>query len=364
MNSLDEIIRADVIRRGGSISFARLMELALYCPQFGFYDRIESSVGRTGHYFTSVSAGPLFGQLLAIQFTSWLRDFPDGEVQLLEAGSHDGQLAFDVLSWIEAREPELSSRLRYWILEPLETRRVAQRQRLKPFAEKVSWFHEWRELPARGVRGLIFSNELLDAMPVHRLCWDARGKAWFEWGIELHGTGLRWTRLPPDPAWIRAAPLASVPPGLLAVLPDGFSIEACPAAIQWWQRAAQALHHGRLLTFDYGLETDEFLRPERTQGTLRAYHQHHSNLDFLERIGEQDLTAHVNFTLIREAGEAAGLRTETMTTQSAFLTRVLAGVCDRTEEMFGSTWSREFQTLTHPDHLGRGFRVLVQSRPA
>jgi len=105
----------------------------------------------------------------------------------------------------------------------------------------------------------------------------------------------------------------------------------------------------------------ELYRADRGS-TLRAYHRHQVNSDFLERLGEQDLTAHVNFTQIRAAGEAAGLRTETIASQSQFLTGILAAVSEQTERRFGSTWKREFQTLTHPEHLGRAFQVLVQSR--
>jgi SAM-dependent MidA family methyltransferase len=155
-----------------------------------------------------------------------------------------------------------------------------------------------------------------------------------------------------------------VSPELLEVLPDGFTTEVCPAAETWWREAAELLKRGRLLTFDYGLNADEFFAPHRVNGTLRAYHRHHLNADLLANPGEQDLTAHVNFTALQQAGEVAGLKTESLQTQAQFL----IGIGRRAwsaENAFGP-WSRklgrEFQTLTHPQHLGRAFRVLAQSR--
>jgi SAM-dependent MidA family methyltransferase len=151
---------------------------------------------------------------------------------------------------------------------------------------------------------------------------------------------------------------------LLHVLPDGFSVEISPAAAEWWQAAAKALGRGKLLTFDYGLTAEEILAPERAEGTLRGYYQHRPSHDVLAHPGEEDITAHVNFTAIQGAGESAGLETETFLTQSQFLTQIAARVWNE-DSSFGE-WTpertRQFQTLTHPEHLGRSFRVLIQSR--
>jgi SAM-dependent MidA family methyltransferase len=150
----------------------------------------------------------------------------------------------------------------------------------------------------------------------------------------------------------------------LEVLPDGFTTEVSPAATAWWRRAARALKTGHLLTIDYGLNADEFFAPERKNGTLRAYRRHHSTRDLLRNIGEQDLTAHVNFTALTQAGEEVGLRT------AAFAVSDKVFNADRRTDLAEGRafreWSpedvRQFQTLTHPEHLGRSFRVLIQSR--
>jgi SAM-dependent MidA family methyltransferase len=151
---------------------------------------------------------------------------------------------------------------------------------------------------------------------------------------------------------------------LLEVLPDGFTTELSPAADQWWRKAAMALECGKLITIDYGLTAEEFLMPERKEGTLRGYHRHRLARDVLANPGQQDITAQVNFSAIRVVGESAGLRTDAFLTQAQFLTSIAA----RTWKDEGSfrKWTsertRQFQTLTHPEHLGRSFRVLVQER--
>jgi SAM-dependent MidA family methyltransferase len=150
---------------------------------------------------------------------------------------------------------------------------------------------------------------------------------------------------------------------LLEVLPDGFTTEVCPAAEEWWRLASSALECGRLAAVDYGLIAEEFFVPERIDGTTRAYHRHRSSSEVLANPGEQDITAHVNFTAIRAAGETAGLRTDTLLSQAQFLTAIAARTW-KEGSSFGA-WTpertRQFQTLTHPEHLGRSFRVLVQS---
>jgi SAM-dependent MidA family methyltransferase len=152
-------------------------------------------------------------------------------------------------------------------------------------------------------------------------------------------------------------------PELESVLPDGYVIEVSPAAENWWREAAGFLAQGKLLTIDYGFTADEQFLPARVNGTLRAYHRHHVTDDLLARPGEQDLTAHINFSAIQSAGEAAGLKTEIFCTQPQFLTRILSRAIK--ENIFANLdakQARQFQTLTHPEHLGRAFRVLVQTR--
>jgi SAM-dependent MidA family methyltransferase len=362
-----EIIRAEIPKNGG-ISFARFMELALYAPETGYYERNPNAIGRAGDFITSVSTGRLFGELLAFQLAEWLAARPPaaGRCRLVEAGAHDGKLAADILGWLQSRRPQLFDRLEYGILEPSPNRQAWQRATLANFAPQVRWFTDFEVLKSAlagaPCRGILFSNELLDAFPVRRLGWDAGARRWFEWGVALAGDEFIWTRRtePVDDL----LPALAATPELRAVLPDGYTIEISPAAENWWRAAAGIFEDGKLLTIDYGLTAAEQFSPARTRGTLRAYGRQQVTEEVLARPGEQDLTAHVNFSALQKTGEAAGLKTDIFCSQPQFLTRI-AEKTFSPAAAFGE-WdaarTRQFQTLTHPEHMGRAFRVLVQSR--
>jgi SAM-dependent MidA family methyltransferase len=382
-------IRAEIARRG-TVTFARFMELALYAPGSGYYERLRE-IGRLGDFFTSVSVGPVFGGLLACQFAKWLEQIPpaaSGRRQLVEAGAHDGQLALDVLGWLRRRRPDVFDTVDYWIIEPSPIRQAWQQKRLTEWPN-AKWAADLGELGAGQVHGVIFSNELLDAMPVHRLAWDAASNTWMEWSVGWWDEQFVWQktalskeataglRAYPGPASIGGTNPSShcvgrgeqkeggaIPTDLEAVLPDGFILEISPAAAHWWTRAAGALASGKLLAVDYGFGEGGWLRPENVSGTLRAYCGHHVGDSLLQNPGGQDITAHVNFSGVQGAGEAAGLRTEAFVGQSKFLMEIFQrGLPDRVGfQEWNPAEIRQFQTLIHPEHLGHRFRVLVQAR--
>ena len=340
--ALQGLIREEV-RAKGPISFARFMELALYCPNLGYYERSESRIGKHGDYYTSVSVGPLFGELLAFQFAKWLEAIP-GPVQMVEGGAHDGRLAKDILT---AVPKSLLERAEYWIVEPSENRQKWQEKTLNEFAGRVRWFKTFPE----SVTGVIFCNELLDSMPFKRIGWDAKLQTWFEWCVTEE---FRWARLPYR---------FETHPEFAAVLPDGYTWEISLAAAQWWRTAAHALGVGKLCAIDYFLEDRDVWRPERVNGTARAYREHRIADDLLANPGEQDITAHVHVTPLQKLGEMAGLNTETLMTQAGFLTRILQqDPCPWEGERHGGPFAKQFKTLTHPEHLGERFKVLIQSR--
>lgn len=356
------------------------MELALYCPDFGYYEAEEDSIGRGGDFFTSVSVGSVFGELLAWQFAEWLLEIElaskslrnpadtvpveNRTLYLIEGGAHNGRLAKYVLKWLSAERRSLYERLQYLIIEPSVRRRSWQERELREFGEHVRWAPSFESITesdnpdlGSGIDGIIFSNELLDSFPVHRYGWEPKKREWFEWGVTVENEKFVWTRL------------LKPPPTLISEfandgLSEEFSIEHCPSAERWWSDAARTVRCGKLLTFDYGFVKNEAAKRASLQGTVRSYHKHLLTSEILANPGEQDLTAHVNFPRIQQAGEKAGLRTEAFQTQERFLT-----------QLFGRAWkdpcisgkwtagrSRQFQTLIHPEHLGTRFSVLLQAR--
>lgn len=354
----------------GSMPFAAFMAAALYTPNLGYYERSPERIGRGGDFYTSVSVGPVFGELLAVHLAGGWRETPAPRVQVVELGPHDGRLAADLLDALDHHAPDLAPRIEYLLVEDSPTRRAWQAERLARHSHRVRWIPGLDALAPGSVCGVIFSNEFFDALPVHRLVWDANAGAWTEWRVGRDGGRWVWVRPQPgDPHFPLSPPVQAALEGelgggltadLLAVLPDGFTVEVRPVATALWTAAARALGAGRLLTLDYGYDLESALRPERPAGTLRAYARHVQAPDPLASPGEQDLTAEVNFTALRAAGERAGLATEVGTSQAAFLTGIAR------EHAGAAAWSadqrRQFLTLVHPHHFGERFRVLGQVR--
>ena len=352
MNELQQIIRAE-IESNGPMTCARFMELALYHPEHGYYEKRSNQVGRSGDFITSVSVGDLFGRLLAERFVEWLRELEQRGVeppfQLVEAGAHQGQLAADILATLQERNAELYDKVEYVIIEPSERRRPWQREFLKAWSEKITWWETWQD----SVYGVVFSNELLDAFPVHRYRWHREANRWRELAV----SGPGWCEIEAEFPFALA-------PDVIAALPDRFEAEFAPQARTWYREAAGSLKAGWLTSIDYGFDSEVLVSPNHPTGTLRAYQNHQHADDLLAWPGEQDLTAHVNWAAIRSDGEEQGLTTTGLIDQSRFLTQILA---DATAGDSGA-WQmtpkeiRRFQMLTHPDHLGHKFQVLVQQR--
>jgi SAM-dependent MidA family methyltransferase len=354
MTEISRQLREEIQRRG-FISMADFMQAALYDSQYGYYSK-PRPIGKFGDFFTSVGVGSLFGQLLAFQIARWFEELPFNArpAHCVEAGAHDGRLASDILDRLQQCEPGIFAAMQYWIVEPCPNRQKIQQATLSRFSN-VRWFNSTAELRGR-VSGVLFSNELLDSMPVHVFRWNSAAQAWKELGVGISNEQFVYQELP-----TATMPEPKFPRELLNVLPNGYTVELSPAAWRWWSEASQALILGRLMTIDYGGEIEELVSPRRSSGSLRAYSRHRVSLDVLKDPGEQDITADVSFTEIQHVGHAAGLRTEAFTTQSQFLTAIARDMWTRT-----GLWSqhqiRQFQTLIHPEHLGRLFRVLVQAR--
>jgi SAM-dependent MidA family methyltransferase len=360
---LEDIIRTEIGRKG-SIPCERFMELALYHPAGGYYrrEREKPRAGRKGDFFTSVSAGPLFGRLLARQFLEmWEKMGRPAPFWIVEQGAEDGRLALDILAWCRDEAPDFFAALRYGIFEIGSPSRGAQEKVLAAagFEKKTAWIGDMDNWEGRRiVAGVFFSNELVDAFPVHRVV--RRDGAWREFHVALDEQGrFAWGERKIEDAALGEA---------VKQLPtlDGYATEINLRARRWMEWLAQTWVFGYVVTIDYGFPASIYYAPFRTQGTLSGYREHRRVEDLLAEPGSCDLTAHVDFTALARIGEKAGLAMLGFLDQQHFLTGIAH---DELEDRAGPKAGiaenlRAWQTLTHPDYLGTRFQVLVHAKGA
>lgn len=363
MTQLEEIIRAE-IRANGPMRFDRFMEMALYHPGFGYYAKTggPSPIGRHGDFYTSVSVGPLFGRLLARQFFQMWRALENPRpFWIIEQGAHDGQLACDILEWCRAETPEFLETIRYAIVQSSGAASILQK--CAPGADLIaymSWFENLAALAAESPVGVFFSNELPDAFPVRSITY--RSGQWQEQYVTTKGAeDLTWVEQPIDDDELAQAIEALPLPAL-----EGYTTEINLRARHWIDEVGRAMKRGYVLTIDYGYPASLYYVPHRMQGTLTAYVKHHSVDDVLAEPGMRDITAHVDFTALAQAGEKAGLTTLGFLDQQRFLMGVahdeLSGTAGPQVKIQENL--RAWNTLTHPEHLGIDFFALLQSKDA
>ena len=345
----------EAIESRGPVSFAWFMEQALYHPAHGYYSSGRCTIGRRGDYFTNVSVGPLFGRLMAAQFAEMWETLgrPD-DFAIVEQGAHGGEFARDVLEAAQRKHVAFFAAMRYVIVEPFRALRDRQIAALADFASKLTWHDSLADMPA--FRGVHFSNELIDAMPVHLLRWS--GREWTERHVTLNGAKFAFADLP-----IANSSLSQRVASLPIDLPVGYGTEINLAALEWMETVAGKLIAGYVLAVDYGWSRDEFYAPHRTTGTLRCYAHHRVLPSPLEQIGHADITAHVEWTSLAEQAEKAGLNVRGFTDQHHFMTGLFAGPL---QEQFSSARdskiTRQLQTLLQPGHLGMKFQYLVLAK--
>ena len=299
------------------------MQQALYHPAHGYYSSGRCAIGREGDYYTSVSVGPLFGHLLAVQFSEiWERLGRVNDFVIVEQGAHNGQLARDVLEFLHQRFPDFFDRLRYQILEPFPILEQQQRRNLEAFGHKV----EWRRSPER-FTGVYFSNELFDAMPV-RLIRNGMEKL-----VDLDGDEFVFVERPVERAMVDEAALECI------------------------GQIGANLQCGYAIAIDYG-----FL--EREVERIVQVRARHRNLNSpFEQIGYADITMSINWSSIIERARANGFCTAGFTDQHHFLTGIISRFesGDESQSLFFDSRKakRELQTLLHPEMLGRAFQVLA-----
>jgi SAM-dependent MidA family methyltransferase len=347
------------IRAGGPIPFAEFMRECLYHPQYGYYSRLSER--RDGDYYTSVDVHPVFGRLIARQLAEMWRVLGSPQPFLaVESAAGVGGLAADILDFAARELPEFYSALRYVAVEYSPARRAEHAAALAlhiAMGRASSSEEVLQNVPA----GCIFSNELLDALPTHRVVM--KGGELQEVYVALKGDKfVEVTREPSTPAIAQYFREQGID------LPEGLQGEACLEACSWIENAGRAIGRGFVMTIDYGHEAKALYNERHNRGTLLAYRNHVVNENILDAPGEQDLTSHVNFTALDVWGRRAGLARTGLVTQSEFL--VALGKGNEFADLYEPGQSEVeklrarllLKNLIHPEGLGEKFQVLIQHK--
>jgi SAM-dependent MidA family methyltransferase len=352
-------ILAERIRGSGPIPFADFMRECLYHPDYGYYSR--SNPSRFGDYYTSVDVHPIFGRLLARQLAQmweilgWPQPF-----LVVEAGAGVGRLAGHILDFAARALPEFFAALKYVAVEQSDARRAEHAARLAPHiaAERAS---SAAKIPTSVPAGCIFSNELLDALPTHRVVME-RGVL-RESFVGINGDRfIEILREPSTPLLAQYFNEQGI------ILQESQQAEVCLEACRWIERAGRTLARGFVITIDYGHEARALYDEGHNRGTLLAYSGRTVTENILDAPGEQDLTSHVNFTALDLWGRRGGLARAGLVTQSQFLVALgraneFGDLCEPGQTEIDKLRARLLlKNLIHPEGLGEKFQVLIQQK--
>ena len=354
-NELIKIIR-DKVKEFGPITFKDFMEMALYHEKYGYYSRSYVPIGKKGDFITSPHTHCLYGALHARQIEEFWNILDCTSFTVVEMGAGAGYLAQDILSYLSNKE--IFKSINYIIVEHKAETAAYQQDLLKPFINKISWISRLSDLDS--VTGCIISNELLDAFPVHLI--QKEDSNFNEIYLDFKKDGSL-TEVFAD---LSTPQLVEYVKELPSDLPDGYRTEANLSINKWISELGGIISKGFVVTTDYGYTRKEYFHPGRNRGTLLAYINHSVNEELYERVGEQDLTAHVNFSDLHRWGKEVGFSTLGYVPQWAFL----AGL--DFEETFLELSGGKFdpfspelaavKMLLLPQGMGESHKVLVQGR--
>lgn len=347
---LTEIIRQR-IKKEGPVSFHDFMEMALYHPELGYYMVPQDKIGKNGDFYTSSSLGPVFGAMIGKQLEEMWHLTGETEFTVVEYGAGTGVLCHDILDYLKGNS-RFYDYLHYAIIEKSPAMREKEKTHLQ---EKVNWYDSIRHLP--NVTGCILSNELIDNFPVHQVIMEDELMEVFvddkDGFIEL---------LRPAPQAIKDYLI-----DLNIILPKGFRTEINLEATQWIATIAASLKQGYVMTIDYGYVTESLYKPGRSRGTLLCYHQHQINDQPYQRVGKQDITAHVNFSALCHWGTRNGLTCCGLSSQAQFLLALgfkeyLRKTTVPTAHIAQLAMQEVMLTHTLLVDMGNKFKVLIQQK--
>jgi SAM-dependent MidA family methyltransferase len=342
----------DIIRERGPLTVAAFMEFALYDSDFGYYARAARRSGRAGDFFTSVDVGPLFGELLARQIIE-MAALLGPQFDLVEAGAGNGRLSADILRTIRHRDPALYDRLRLHLVEVSAQARADQRTALGETSVRLA--SSSADLPAN-CEGVLVANELLDAMPVHQVVM--RDHELREVYVERRGDRLATVEGP-----LSTPALREYLEREHVALEPGWRAEINLRAAEWTQHAVRALKQGFMILIDYGHPAAELYSVGHSAGTLTTFSRHtmagserSGDLPaWLERPGQQDITAHIDFTGVQHAAEREGATPLGFLDQTYFLLGLGAAEIDAAD----LKTRLALKTLLMPGGLGSTLKVLI-----
>jgi len=354
------------IRQEGRIPFARFMEAALYDPEDGYYTTPGEKIGPQGDYYTSPDLHPIFGKLLAKQIIEMddLLDHPK-EFILLEMGAGKGLLCHDILTGLREFSSDLDRRIRYLIIERSPWMIQRQQKLLKPFLKKpgrIEWKNGFEKDPASNdLVGCVLSNEVFDAFPVHLFVKTENGLQ------EVYVT-FKDGRFVEQPGPPSRSELADHIKRLGLQLPSGFRGEINLEAMCWMKEVGRSLKRGFVITMDYGYPAEELYSPSRQNGTLLCYYRHTVRENPYDLVGQQDITAHLDFTSLARAGEEVGLQVTGFTDQTHFLMSL--GIAQEMEFLSAQAEKSEkakkefelMRELMKPEDMGKTFKILIQQK--
>jgi SAM-dependent MidA family methyltransferase len=356
------------ISQAGILSFARFMELALYDPSHGYYmtqaiDQGHCSrerIGWEGDFYTAPELSPILAKTLVRQVLEIDAQLghPD-HFTFVEMGAGNGTFAADFLQHCQAVAPDFLNRLYYHLVERSPYLQSLQESRIREAMgtwgdKQLAWRPSVEQLDGGSVTGVMFSNELVDAFPVHRVRFDNHHLQ--EIFVDYEG-GQFVERL----GSLSSPKLDEYVHQYGVVLHEGQASELHVAAERWMKHVARVLHQGIIITVDYGHTGRDYYSSDRKDGTFLCYYQHSISTDPYTRVGEQDMTAHVNFSALAKSGKECGLLPVGFTTLANWL--IGLGVDEMVEDQ--DQESKEIQALAQllrPHGMGTTFKVLVQCK--
>jgi SAM-dependent MidA family methyltransferase len=368
VSSLKEKI-IEKIESEGSINFETFMEMALYYPGLGYYTKDSTKIGRTGDFYTSPHLHSIFGAMIGRQMEEMWTTIRRPEIfHIVEMGAGMGYLAKDMLEYLKGKgrwamgdgqerceEEKFFEHLRYTIIELNPIVKSKQQDLLNEFKDKVDWISHINEL--KPITGCFLSNELLDAFPVRLIeVPNNPDNELKEIYVSIDGDDLVEIKMPCSDEVKKYLNEFGIE------LPEGYKTEVNLKIKDWLSEVSNKLFEGFILTIDYGYPAQDYYSEDRNRGTLLCYYQHQINENPYQNIGEQDLTAHVNFSSLKKWGDELGLKNLGFCPQGTYLVslgidEVIMELCGDSPDVFDVA---KIKGLILPQGMGESHKVMIQ----